>query len=206
MYLLKTYIQYVSFVVILSIISLDQSIAADEICDIVIEGATVNMSRDEFITVMTANGLYDGNIHKQSARSPNHYKYNHRFSSAPPGAQQAPGDYTVSWSRNSDGFTISATYYKSDRGAKIFQERINTICPNNKQVKSTELTCTGRTPNSISLISKYPKDQTNFPYCYYGAGFQGPNVTESVHLRLQNSIKVKEVTKKGGKKTFIKGR
>ena len=97
-------------------------------------------------------------------------------------------------------------YYKSDRGAQIFQERINRFCPNNKPVRSTELTCVGKTRDSINLISKYPKDLTNFPYCSYGGGYQGPNISESVSLTLQNSNKVREVTKKDGKKTFIKGR
>ena len=182
------------------LVSTNTVLAADDPCDITIEGAKATMPRAEFVAVMTANGLHD--VSKYIVRYTRGLKLENfaEFSSVPAGSQQATDKYSVQWSRNTTGVTLRSSYHDIDRGIEIFQERIKTLCPNGKPIKSTELSCIGKSPNSVNNISKFPKDRANFPYCSYGGGFSGKTGGESVNYVISNPINAGKGTKKMHKK------
>jgi hypothetical protein len=189
-------------------ISASVAAAANGPCEIEIAGATVSMSREEFVAAMSARGLHDRSKENTAYVRTGRLDNIADFSSTPPGSPMGPEDYAVTWTRMGDGgIKIFATYKLNERSVELFEQRIATFCPDpNRHTRSAEVACVGKTPTSINLISKNPEDPDVYPQCAYGGGMKGPNFSESVTLRNKNTVKTKEYTDRHGKKRKTKTR
>jgi len=168
---------------LIAIVCVNDTFASNGPCDIDIAGVTVLMSRDEAIAVWTVEGLHDISAHSSFALTDNLHHIA-AFSSVPYGTPKAPGQYSATWTKTSNGIKVGADYHVSDRGVQVFQKRKQQFCPDGQVInRVTGLICNGNAAIKEN-ISKGPNDRTKFPNCSYGISLRanGLHVSESISL------------------------
>ena len=180
-------------------------------CDMNIQGTNPKMTKEEFVSAMKSKGLFEHKIVHGS--DPNRLVLNKvRFSNHPDVARHAPDYYTMTWHDNGKGQTsINAQYYKSELGKDTYQNRKLSICKTadeTKNIKIGKVTC--NLFGGKKTIEIPPDNYSNYPQCSYGLTRAGRDreVSENLNYKskIDTSVKLREVTKPGGKKTIIKSR
>lgn len=152
-------------------------------CDMTVQGATPGMSREAFIALMESKGLYNRKVLPAGARTtPPGWDSYEDFATVPANSERGPDDYVIRWNTAGGGTTtISVLYYQTDLGKAAWEERKQSICPGDEEVRTDSLYCSARPKQGIAIR---PDKPTEYPQCEYSLSMYRSDVTESIIHRV----------------------